>query len=66
MIQTQESSSEGAAQMEGVDQSGLPGSQQVFVAVGDGGESAAGSGIVAVNVEDLLAGRITLICEENP
>ncbi|KAL6464349.1 hypothetical protein MHYP_G00266660 [Metynnis hypsauchen] len=66
VIQTQDTSAEGAEQMEGLDQSQLSDSQQVFVALGDGGESAAGSEIVAVNMEDLLAGRIALICEENP
>ncbi|KAI4880990.1 hypothetical protein NFI96_012555 [Prochilodus magdalenae] len=66
VIQTQDTSAEGVEQTKEMDQSQLPGSQQVFVALGDGGESAAGSEIVAVNVEDLLAGRIALVCEENP
>ncbi|KAB5536820.1 hypothetical protein PHYPO_G00111720 [Pangasianodon hypophthalmus] len=65
VIQTEDASAEGAAQIVGLDQSQLAGSQQVFVALGDGGEAAADSGIVAVNMEDLLTGRVTLICEEN-
>ncbi|XP_066527831.1 zinc finger and BTB domain-containing protein 40 isoform X2 [Hoplias malabaricus] len=66
VIQTQETSDEGTEHMEGLAQSQLLGSQQVFVAIGDGRETEAGSGIVAVNMEDLLTGRITLVCEENP
>lgn len=65
MIQTGGSSADGTAQIVGLDQSQLTGSQQVFVALGDGEEAAADSGIVAVNMEDLLTGRVTLICEEN-
>ncbi|XP_053339538.1 zinc finger and BTB domain-containing protein 40 isoform X2 [Clarias gariepinus] len=65
VIQTEDGSAEGAAQIVRLDQSQLAGSQQVFVALGDSGETADDSGIVAVNVEDLLAGRVTLICEEN-
>lgn len=65
MIQSEDAPSEGAAQIVGLDQSQLAGSQQVFVAVGDGGEAVADSGIVAVNMEDLLTGHVTLICEEN-
>ncbi|XP_060766980.1 zinc finger and BTB domain-containing protein 40 isoform X2 [Neoarius graeffei] len=65
VIQTGDASAEGAAQIVGLDQSQLAGIQQVFVALGDGGEAAADSGIVAVNMEDLLTGRVTLICEEN-
>ncbi|XP_058228833.1 zinc finger and BTB domain-containing protein 40 isoform X4 [Hemibagrus wyckioides] len=65
VIQTEDTSAEGTEQIVGLDQSQLAGSQQVFVALGDGGEAAADSGIVAVNMEDLLTGRVTLICEEN-
>lgn len=65
VIQSEDAPSEGAAQIVGLDQSQLAGSQQVFVAVGDGGEAVADSGIVAVNMEDLLTGHVTLICEEN-
>ncbi|XP_076860578.1 zinc finger and BTB domain-containing protein 40 isoform X2 [Brachyhypopomus gauderio] len=65
VIQTEETLAEGAEQI-GLDQSQLTSSQQVFVALGDGGDSTASSGIVAVNMEDLLTGRIALICEENP
>lgn len=65
VIQTEDGSAEGAAQIVRLHQSQLAGSQQVFVALGDSGETADDSGIVAVNVEDLLAGRVTLICEEN-
>lgn len=65
VIQTEDASAKGVAQIVGLDQSQLSSSQQVFVALGDSGETAADSGIVAVNVEDLLTGRVTLICEEN-
>lgn len=65
VIQTDDASAEGAAQIVGLDQSQLGGLQQVFVALGDGGEAAADLGIVAVNMEDLLTGHVTLICEEN-
>ncbi|XP_046731245.1 LOW QUALITY PROTEIN: zinc finger and BTB domain-containing protein 40 [Silurus meridionalis] len=65
VIQTEHTSAEGAAQIVGLDQSQLSSSQQVFVALGDGGEAEADSGIIAVNMEDLLTGRVTLICEEN-
>uniref|UniRef100_W5KH16 Zinc finger and BTB domain containing 40 n=1 Tax=Astyanax mexicanus TaxID=7994 RepID=W5KH16_ASTMX len=65
VIHTQDTSAVGAEQISELDQSQMDCSQQVFVALGDGGESAAGSEIVAVNMEDLLTGRVTLICEEN-
>lgn len=65
VIQTEDVSAEGAAQIVRLDQSQLAGSQQVFVALGDAREAAADSGIVAVKMEDLLTGRVTLICEEN-
>ncbi|XP_072522079.1 zinc finger and BTB domain-containing protein 40 [Salminus brasiliensis] len=66
VIHTQDTSAPEAEQMAELDQSQVDCSQQVFVALSDGGESAAGSEIVAVNMEDLLSGRVTLICEENP
>ncbi|XP_035376172.1 zinc finger and BTB domain-containing protein 40 isoform X1 [Electrophorus electricus] len=66
VIQTEDTLAEGAEQIVGLDHSQLTGSQQVFVALGDGGVGTASSGIVAVNMEDLLTGRIALICEENP
>ncbi|XP_028855170.1 zinc finger and BTB domain-containing protein 40 [Denticeps clupeoides] len=47
-----------------LDQSQLGGSQQLFVALGEGQDTPSGSGIVAVSVEDLLDGTVTLICEE--
>ncbi|TTB85616.1 Zinc finger and BTB domain-containing protein 40 [Bagarius yarrelli] len=65
VIQTEEASNEETAQIVGLDQTRLAGSQQVFVALGDSGETASDSGIVAVNMEDLLTGRVRLICEES-
>ncbi len=40
------------------------GSPQVFVSLGDQQEAAGGAGVVAVSMEDLLNGTVTLICEE--
>lgn len=65
MIQTEDALAEGVAQIVRLDQSQLAGSQQVFVALGDGAEAEANTGIVAVQMEDLLTGHVTLICEEN-
>lgn len=65
VIQTEDALAEGVAQIVRLDQSQLAGSQQVFVALGDGAEAEANTGIVAVQMEDLLTGRVTLICEEN-
>uniref|UniRef100_A0A8C1N5C4 Zinc finger and BTB domain containing 40 n=1 Tax=Cyprinus carpio TaxID=7962 RepID=A0A8C1N5C4_CYPCA len=53
-----------AEQVINLDQSQTEGSPQVFVALGDQQETASGSGIVTVSMEDLLNGTVTLICEE--
>lgn len=47
-----------------LDQSQLSGSQ-VYVALTDTEGGAAGSEIVAVNMEDLLDGTVTFICGES-
>ncbi|XP_030633190.1 zinc finger and BTB domain-containing protein 40 [Chanos chanos] len=64
VIQTEDSLGKGTEQIIALDQSQLDGSQRVFVALGDGEGASSGSGIVAVNMEDLLNGTVTLICEE--
>ncbi|XP_016117362.1 zinc finger and BTB domain-containing protein 40-like [Sinocyclocheilus grahami] len=55
---------EDAEQVISLDQSRIEGSPQLFVALGDQQEAASGAGIVAVSMEDLLNGTVTLICEE--
>uniref|UniRef100_UPI003AACE0C4 zinc finger and BTB domain-containing protein 40 n=1 Tax=Centroberyx gerrardi TaxID=166262 RepID=UPI003AACE0C4 len=55
---------EGAETVISVDQSQLGSSQQVFVALGDGKEEGSSSEVVAVNMEDLLNGSVTFICED--
>ncbi|XP_062842197.1 zinc finger and BTB domain-containing protein 40 [Trichomycterus rosablanca] len=64
VIQTDDTLSEGVAQLVGLDRSQSDDSQ-VFVAVGDGQEVMNTPGVVTVNMEDLLTGRVALICEEN-
>ncbi|XP_056131114.1 zinc finger and BTB domain-containing protein 40 [Lampris incognitus] len=44
----------------------LGSSQQVFVALGDGEEWDSSSGVVAVNVDDLLSGTVTIIRGDKP
>ncbi|XP_056591331.1 zinc finger and BTB domain-containing protein 40 [Triplophysa dalaica] len=63
VIQCRDTAGQGAEQVISLDQSQIEGSSQVFVAL-DQQETASGSGIVAVSVEDLLSGKVTLICEE--
>ncbi|XP_073732331.1 zinc finger and BTB domain-containing protein 40 isoform X3 [Misgurnus anguillicaudatus] len=64
VIQCEDTVSQGAEQVISLDQSQIEASQQVFVALGDQQETASGSGIVALSMEDLLNGTVTLICEE--
>ncbi|KAI7795128.1 putative zinc finger and BTB domain-containing protein 40 [Triplophysa rosa] len=64
VIQCGDTAGQGAEQVISLDQSQIEGSSQVFVALSDQQETASGSGIVAVSVEDLLSGKVTLICEE--
>lgn len=64
VIQCGDIAGQEAEQVLSLDQSQIQGSSQVFVALGDQQETASGSGIVAVSVEDLLSGKVTLICEE--
>ncbi|MBN3319687.1 ZBT40 protein, partial [Atractosteus spatula] len=52
-----------AEQMITLEQSQL-GSPQVYVTLADSQNSTSGSEIVAVNVEDLLDGTVTFICED--
>lgn len=67
--QTQASSAQTVIEYENAagqeaEQSRIEGSPQVFVSLGDQQEAAGGAGIVAVSMEDLLNGTVTLICEE--
>ncbi|RXN34337.1 zinc finger and BTB domain-containing 40-like protein [Labeo rohita] len=64
VIQCEDAAGQEAEQVISLDQSRIEGSPQVFVALGDQQETASGSGIVAVSMEDLLNGTVTLICEE--
>lgn len=64
MIQCEETAGQEVEQVINLDQSRIEGSPQVFVALGDQQETPSGSGIVAVSMEDLLNGTVTLICEE--
>ncbi|XP_023696860.2 zinc finger and BTB domain-containing protein 40 [Paramormyrops kingsleyae] len=63
VIQAEEAPS-GQQQVIALDQSQLSGSQ-VYVALTDTEGGAAGSEIVAVNMEDLLDGTVTFICGES-
>lgn len=64
MIQCEETAGQEVEQVISLDQSRIEGSPQVFVSLGDQQENPSGSGIVAVSMEDLLNGTVTLICEE--
>ncbi|KAG1949972.1 zinc finger and BTB domain-containing protein 40 isoform X2 [Pimephales promelas] len=64
VIQCEETTGQEVEQVISLDQSRIEGSSQVFVALGDQQETPSGSGIVAVSMEDLLNGTVTLICEE--
>ncbi|XP_077060021.1 zinc finger and BTB domain-containing protein 40 isoform X3 [Siphateles boraxobius] len=64
VIQCEETAGQEVEQVISLDQSRIEGSPQVFVALGDQQETPSGSGIVAVSMEDLLNGTVTLICEE--
>ncbi|XP_065097017.1 zinc finger and BTB domain-containing protein 40 [Paramisgurnus dabryanus] len=64
VIQCEDMVSQEAEQVIGLDQSQIEPSEQVFVALGDQQDTASGSGIVALSMEDLLNGTVTLICEE--
>ncbi|KAM3878078.1 zinc finger and BTB domain-containing protein 40 [Diretmus argenteus] len=55
---------EGAETVVSLDQSQLSRSQQVFVALGDRKEGGSSSEVVAVDVDDLLNGSVTFICED--
>ncbi|XDV51367.1 hypothetical protein PO909_020253 [Leuciscus waleckii] len=64
VIQCEETAGQEVEQVISLDQPRIEGSPQVFVALGDQQETPSGSGIVAVSMEDLLNGTVTLICEE--
>ncbi|XP_059393492.1 zinc finger and BTB domain-containing protein 40 isoform X2 [Carassius carassius] len=64
VIQCEDAAGQEAEQVISLDQSQIEGSPQLFVALGDQQEAASGAGIVAVSMEDLLNGTVTLICEE--
>ncbi|XP_073682203.1 zinc finger and BTB domain-containing protein 40 [Garra rufa] len=64
VIQCEDADGQETEQVINLDQSRIEGSPQVFVALGNQQETASGSGIVAVSMEDLLNGTVTLICEE--
>ncbi|XP_016123758.1 zinc finger and BTB domain-containing protein 40-like [Sinocyclocheilus grahami] len=64
VIRCEDAAGQEMEQVISLDQSRIEGSPQVFVALGDQQETASGSGIVTVSMEDLLNGTVTLICEE--
>lgn len=64
VIQCRDTTGQEAGQVISLDQSQIEGLSQVFVALGDQQEAVSGSEIVAVSVEDLLSGTVTLICEQ--
>ncbi|XP_071403644.1 zinc finger and BTB domain-containing protein 40 [Centroberyx affinis] len=63
-IPTQATGDAGAETVISADQSQLGSSQQVFVALGDGKEEGSSAEVVAVNMDDLLNGSVTFICED--
>ncbi|XP_051528618.1 zinc finger and BTB domain-containing protein 40-like [Myxocyprinus asiaticus] len=65
VIQCEDAVGQEAEQVISLSQSQIEESPQVFVALGDQQETPAGSGIVAVSMEDLLNGTVTFICEED-
>ncbi|KAM6980694.1 zinc finger and BTB domain-containing protein 40 [Aplochiton taeniatus] len=62
VLQTEDPDSIDAEQVISLDQSQLGGPQQVFVALEDGAGGRSPSEVVAVNVDDLLNGTVTVIC----
>ncbi len=64
VIQCEDAAGQETEQVISLEQSQIEGTPQVFVALGDQQEAASGAGIVAVSMEDLLNGTVTLICEE--
>lgn len=64
VIECEDAAGQEAEQVISLEQARIEGSPQVFVALGDQQEAASGAGIVAVSMEDLLNGTVTLICEE--
>ncbi|XP_056458947.1 zinc finger and BTB domain-containing protein 40 isoform X2 [Gadus chalcogrammus] len=57
---------DGAESVLSLDPSQLAGSQQVFVALGGGAVAELSADMVAVNMDDLLNGTVTFICEDKP
>nr|XP_005172972.1 zinc finger and BTB domain-containing protein 40 isoform X1 [Danio rerio] len=65
VVQCEAAADPAVEQVINLHQSQSESSQQVFVALADQQETPAGSGMVAVSMEDLLNGTVTLICEQS-
>ncbi|TRY94892.1 hypothetical protein DNTS_032992 [Danionella cerebrum] len=65
VAQNENAAAEGAEPLLSLSQSHAETSQQVFVALANQQETTSGSEVLAVNMEDLLNGSVTLICEQS-